>query len=147
MELSPDCLSYDFRHKRRDIPAAFCDFLDQARTHIRIFRARHHEQCLAQIIQLAIHQRHLELIFKIGHGADAAQDGARFECGDRIDKESAERYDFNIVDSFACNRSSKVKSGFFSAFSATAIRTLSKMRLALRATSRCPFVTGSKLPG
>lgn len=102
MELSPDCLSYDFRHKRRDIPAAFCDFLDQARTHIRIFRARHHEQCLAQIIQLAIHQRHLELIFKIGHGADAAQDGARFECGDRIDKESAERHDFNIVDSFAC---------------------------------------------
>src|SRR5665213_1817918 len=65
------------RHERADIAAKPRDFFHDTRTQKRVGVLRHHENRLDVFVQLAVHQRELELKFKIGDGAQPAHNRLR----------------------------------------------------------------------
>jgi hypothetical protein len=59
---------------------------------------RHQEHRLDGGPELAVHQRHLELVLEIRHGADAAHDAVGALAGHQIDQEAVERDDPEIAE-------------------------------------------------
>src|SRR5215468_6408636 len=86
----------DRRHHAGHRRAEAGDFLDEARRDVRVLLVGHQEHRLDGAPQLAIHQRHLELVLEVRHGADAADDAVGALARDEIDQEAVERDDPEI---------------------------------------------------
>src|SRR2546427_13270328 len=78
--------SYDKRSETGDL-------LDQPRRDVRVLLVRHEEHRLDGRPQLAVHERHLELVLEVRHGADATHDAVGALAGDEVDEEPVERDD------------------------------------------------------
>src|SRR5262245_22486077 len=73
-ELLGQALLDDGRHHAGDRGAEAGHFLDQPRGDVRVLLVRHQEHRLHGRPQLAVHERHRELVLEVGDGADAAHD-------------------------------------------------------------------------
>src|SRR5262245_53850535 len=76
-----------WRHHAGDRRAVAGDFLDETRRNIGVALVRHQEDCLDGPAQLAVHERHLELVLEIGDGADPAHDAVGALARDEVDGE------------------------------------------------------------
>src|SRR3989442_2820050 len=81
-----------WNHARHRRPEAR-DLFDQPRRDVRVLLVRHEEHRLDGRPQLAVHERHLELVLEVRHGADAAHDAVGALAGDEVDEEPVERDD------------------------------------------------------
>src|SRR5690349_13141670 len=73
-ELLGEPLLDDGRHHAVDGGAVAGHLLDEPRRDVGVLLVRHHEHGLHGGLELAVHQRHLELVLEIGDGPDAAHD-------------------------------------------------------------------------
>src|SRR5262249_11845549 len=87
------------RHQSGDRRPERRDLLDEARGDVGIALVGHHEHRLHALAQLAVHQRHLELVLEIGHRAEAAHDAVGLLALDQVDDEPVERGDAQAVHS------------------------------------------------
>ncbi len=69
-------------HERRQVPIVLRDFPDDAGADVGRLDRRHHEDRLEALRQVAIHQRHLELVLEIADRAQPAdvERGADLLC-------------------------------------------------------------------
>ena len=140
-------------HERRDVAAELRDLADDRRRDEHVLLGRRQEQRFDIGIEVAVHSRHLELVFEVGHRAQAAQDDARVLLVDEIHQQRRERrrprrcgYGASTSRAIA-TRSAVVKNGRFDSLSATPTMTWSKSRAARRTRSSWPRVNGSNVPG
>src|SRR5256884_3140743 len=68
----------------------------QSRRNIRVFLVRHEEHRLDGGPQLAVHERHLELVLEVRDGTDAAHDAVRAFARDEVDEEPVEGDDAQV---------------------------------------------------
>src|SRR5882724_8727583 len=92
-ELLAQALLHRRRHQAGDGRAERGDLLDEARGDIRVPLVRHHEHGLHRVAELAVHQRHLELVLEVGDGAEAAHDAVRALALHQVDQQPVERGD------------------------------------------------------
>src|SRR5512132_1979590 len=59
------------RHQPANLAAEAEHFLDQTRAEVCVLLRWHHEHRLERRLEMAVHQRHLELVFEIRHGTEA----------------------------------------------------------------------------
>src|SRR5205085_7953955 len=90
---------YARRDESGHVAAEARDFLNDPRTEISVFLFRHQENCLDLPVELPVHQRHLEFKFKIGDGAEAADDGGGFPGDGKIDEQTIELREPDVFQS------------------------------------------------
>src|SRR3972149_6550690 len=72
--------------------------LDQPRGDVRVLLVRHEEDRLDGVLELAVHQRHLELVLEVRDRADAPHDAVGALAGHEVDEEAVERDDAEVVE-------------------------------------------------
>src|SRR3989454_3352121 len=87
----------DRRHHAGHRRSEAGDFLDQPRRDVRVLLVRHQEHRLDGGPELAVHQRHLELVLEIRHGADPAHDAVGALARHQVDQQAVERDDPEIA--------------------------------------------------
>jgi len=147
----PQRLQDIWGHKFSDAPnIVACNLLYQRGAQIKIFVRGHQKNSLDFAVKMAVHLRHLKLKLKVGNRPQAAYDGARARTKSTVKPSNASTLTFLIPFKFSSKRRFlvwKSSNGPFPALRATATTTSSNRRNALCRTSRCPFVTGSNVPG
>ena len=104
-------------------------------------------------VQPPVHQRHLELVLEVGHGAQPPHDGAGLLALGEVHQQPVERLDADAPASPAnasrtiATRSSVVNIGVFCSFTRIATTMRSKSRAPRRMMSTWPLVSGSNEPG
>src|SRR5260221_7158650 len=83
-------------HKRVHTATESRDFLHDPRAEVGVFLARREEDGLDGRLELAIHERHLELELEIADGAQAAHDGDRLLFPREIDQQSVKIRDADV---------------------------------------------------
>src|SRR5688500_6915193 len=87
-ELLGEALLDDRRdHPRHRRPEAG-HLLDEPRGEVRVALVRHQEDGLDVRPQLAVHQRHLELVLEVGYRANPAHDAVRALARDQVDQQT-----------------------------------------------------------
>src|SRR6185436_5080825 len=74
------------------------DLLDEAGRDIGVALVRHHEHRLHGAAQLAVHERHLELVLEVRHRANAAHDAVGALTVDEVDEEPVEGRDTHVSE-------------------------------------------------
>jgi len=89
-------------HRRRDeapdVAAEAEDFFDQARGDEGVLDGGEHEDGLDFGAELAVHERHLQFVFVVGDGADAADDDFGVQAAHEVDEEAVEGVHFDAGD-------------------------------------------------
>lgn len=103
-------------------------------------------------VELVVDERHLELMLKVGHGAKSLDDHAALLALCVIRKQLVGMLDLDVRKILvtrckSATRSSGVNIGCLAPLTITQTTRRSKIPAARRMILRCPFVTGSKLPG
>src|SRR3972149_1024777 len=97
-ELLRQPLLDDRRHEPGDRGPEAGDLLDQPRGDVRVLLVRHEEDRLDGVLELAVHQRHLELVLEVRDRADAPHDAVGALAGHEVDEEAVQRDDGEVVD-------------------------------------------------
>ena len=75
-----------------DVAAKFGDLFDESGARVTELLVGHDEDGFDLRLQVAVHQGHIELKFKIREGAQPADDGISFLSEGEIDEQAAENY-------------------------------------------------------
>jgi len=78
-------------------PSEFCHLAYQPGAQVGVLFRRHHKDRFQVGLQLAVHHRHLQLIFIIAERTNSAQHGAGFDPGRVIHGQAIENVDLNVL--------------------------------------------------
>ena len=96
MHLGLQALDDQRRHEPFDGAAELGHFAHDARAEIAVFFRGHHEDGFDVGLETAVHERHLEFVFVVGDGADAAEDDLGVAAADIVDEQAVEEIDFDV---------------------------------------------------
>jgi len=71
------------------------DFADKLRAQVAVGFTREHKDGFEARLEFAVHQRHLEFVFVIGDGSDAAEDYGGVALAGVVDEQALEDVDFD----------------------------------------------------
>ena len=98
IKLFSEPLFHHFRHQVLDRSAEFCHLAHQPGTQVGVLFGRHHENCFQVGLQLAVHHRHLQLVFIVAERADAAQHGAGLDPCRVVHRQAVEDVHLNVLE-------------------------------------------------
>src|SRR5262245_39090077 len=87
-ELLAQALRHDRRHELGDVAPEPDELLQAGRAHVEILLARHQEDRLDLREEVLVHQRHLELVLEVRHGANAADHDVGADLAREVDREA-----------------------------------------------------------